>query len=551
MDFFVGFQSQALGYTLTGNYNDFEIKISGIVEIYNLPIEIGVIDTMNKNQIKQRIKDKVEKGILEPKNANLVSKLIDDSNINDEEAFSLYQLISSYQRAGLHYNPTITERISDTIHYLKKDKEHSFIQDETKPVNKLILGDNYHALKNLLISYRNQIDVIYIDPPYSCSGDGKKADTNYANSYPRDTLLSLLHPRLELALDLLTDEGIIFVSIDDRNQAYVKCLMDEVFGEENFVANIIWQNKYTISNDKKNGMTTQTEYILLYTKTHSLLKLNPAELRKEYIEKTYSNPDNDPNGLYMTVQLYKKKNPKVYTVVSPTGKKWTKPWNYTEEGFKELINKGLVFWGKDGNACPRKKVYLKDSKGMGNRNLWLYDEVGTTGDGGNEIELLGMNRNDLLYPKPVDLIKKIIKISADEKATILDFFAGSGTTGQAVMELNKEDGGNRKFILATLKEDNGHNIGIDVCAERLKRVMTGSGYNDETNFDWIKKNEVLGGNLEVMNITSIANNSQKVFDEIDETLYDVEKIDNIQNKIKWVCDNFEDTQIVLEDKVED
>lgn len=525
---------------------------------------------MNKNQIKQRIKDKVEKGILEPKNANLVSKLIDDSNINDEEAFSLYQLISSYQRAGLHYNPTITERISDTIHYLKKDKEHSFIQDETKPVNKLILGDNYHALKNLLISYRNQIDVIYIDPPYSCSGDGKKADTNYANSYPRDTLLSLLHPRLELASDLLTDDGVIFVSIDDRNQAYVKCLMDEVFGEDNFIS---CMPRSTSSGEKtsKFNINTNSDYVLFYCKNVKSFISNDILVGVNKSFEEYANPDNDPNGPWKKDSVlikidsgrygyarYGITNPYTGVTYYPPvyyNEKDRKQWHYIEETFEQKKKEGKVVFlekePKTGYGFYIKKYLSEVKKKTSNLpSTCLIDKTYQNFNGTKTLKSI-FKESPFAYSKPVSLVKKLISIIDKPNAVVLDFFAGSGTTGQAVMELNKEDGGNRKFILATLKEDNEHNIGIDVCAERLKRVMTGSGYNGETDFVWIKDNKALGGNLEVMDIASIANNSQKIFDEIDETLYDVEKFDNIQNKIKWVCDNFEDTQIVLEDKVED
>lgn len=321
--------------------------------------------------------------------------------------------------------------------------------------HKLFEGDNYKSLLYLLKDYKNSIDLIYIDPPYNTGNSSLKYKDLYGSadlSLKHSTWLSIMSKRLKLAYDLLSDDGVIFISIDDNEYANLKLLCDSIFGETNFVANIIWQNKYTVSNDKKNGMTIQTEYILCFAKNIKLLSFNPEALREEYVAKSYKNPDNDERGAWRLVQLYKKKNPKSFTVVSPTGKEWTMPWNYTPESFAELEKDGKVYWGKDGNAMPQKKVFLKDNVGMSNRNLWLGDEVGFTGDGGNIIEDIFGDRNVFSYPKPVNLIKKIVKIASKKDSIILDFFAGSGTTGQAVIELNHEDGGSRKFILCTNNE---------------------------------------------------------------------------------------------------
>ncbi|MBU4690074.1 site-specific DNA-methyltransferase, partial [Mycoplasma zalophidermidis] len=261
--------------------------------------------------------------------------------------------------------------------------------------------------------------------------------------------LNMMSERLRMAKNLLKEDGVIFVSIDDTEQAYLKVLMDEIFGEENFVANIIWQNKYTISNDKKNGITIQNEYIIMFSKNEKTLKLLNKPLRDEYIDKTYKNPDNDSRGLYMTVQMFKKKNPKSYEVISPSGIKFNLPWNFSKETFLKLQSDNRIYWGKNNDSIPRKKVFLSESKGSGNVNLiWDGKNNGYTADGSSLIEKILVDKNKFLYPKPITLIIQLLKMF-DQDIRVLDFFAGSGTTGHAVMELNREDGGNRTFTLVT------------------------------------------------------------------------------------------------------
>ena len=390
---------------------------------------------------------------------------------------------------------------------LRPDVEASKNFDDTK--NMLIVGDNLDALKLLQESYLGKIKMIYIDPPYNTGKDlvyhdnftVKKADfedgttdangniiisedeyaeNSKANGRFHSDWLSMMYPRLKLARNLLTDDGVIFISIDDNEQANLKKVCDEVFGEDNFVANLIWQNKYTIANDKINGLTTQTEHILCYTKTGAdKVVFTKAPLRKEYIEANYSNPDNDPNGPYMTVQMFKFKNPYSFDVTSPTGKVWNKPWNFTPESFKALDDAGAVYWGLDGDSLPRKKVYLKNSKGVGRRNLLLGGEVGYTADSSKDLRALFEDGNIFEYTKPASLIKFLINMIPGNDGLILDFFAGSGTTGQATIEKNIEDDGKRQFILVQMDYEldnsktakkSGLETVADITKERLRRV---------------------------------------------------------------------------------
>lgn len=492
--------------------------------------------------IDRRVADK----ILEPSNASLLKKLINKAETINE-ALSIAELGTTYKRTGFHFDKRL-EKETDTITYFQKNKDLSFETNKNSLTHKLIIGDNYPALLNLLVEYRNRIDVIYIDPPYGKDSMGEFAQTNYENAITRDNLLSMLYPRLLLARQLLSDNGVIFCSIDDKNQAYVKCLFDEIFGEANFVSMLTWQDKYTTTNDNK-GISSQTDYILCYSKSIENLLINKLPLREEYIEKTYKNPDNDPNGPYMTVQMYKKKNPYSFKVTSPSGKIWDMPWNFTKESFAQLQKENKIFWGSDGNSCPRKKVYLKDSLGINPVNLLLGKDVGYSSDGGEEIERIFDDRNVFLYPKPVNLMKHLFKISSNKNSIILDFFAGSGTTGQAVLELNKEDEGKRQFILCTnneITDTTPNGIAYDVTSKRLKRVMTGKCYDGTNNFKWLEKNKPLGDNLLVLNIQKVANFANKKgetpFDLIDETLYDKPKFKTLREKTEWVCDNFEITQ---------
>lgn len=378
----------------------------------------------------------------------------------------------------------------ENIEYILKDNV------EIKEDNVLIEADNLLGLSYLKDKMKENIDLIYIDLPYN-TGNSFIYKDNFKNrkikqknndniksnienqTYKHVEWLDFIYPRLLVAKKLLSEKGLIFISIDENEHSYLKIMCDEIFGEDNFVSDIVWQDKYTILNDKK-GVCSQTEYILVYSKDISHLRLHNEPLREEYIKKAYRNPDNDSRGLWRSTQLYKTKNQYSYTVVSPTGKEWTKPWNFNQEGWKKLEKDNRIYWGKDGNRCPTKKIFLSESRGRGHRNLWLGEEVGYTQDGGKDLEELFGDRNLFPYPKPVSLIQKIIRMATDEDSIVLDFFAGSGTTAQAVIEQNIEDKGNRKFILIqtpeplrkkkTLDSKEIENI-FQITEDRVKRVI--------------------------------------------------------------------------------
>ena len=537
-----------------------------------------------KNSLFEDLKSRVEDKILEQANFDLLSKLIKNAE-NKEEAIAIAELGTTYKRTGFHFDKKL-EKIGSTIKYFKKNNELSFCQNGKSKTHKLIIGDNYYALLNLSISYKGKIDVIYIDPPYGKDDMGEFADTNYNNAITRDNLLSMLYPRLVLAKQLLSDEGVIFCSIDDKNHAYVKCLFDEIFGERTFVFDC---PRIT----KKGGKTTKTiqknhDYILCYTKSESILfsQLDKEDakynLEDEYVKergKYALTQTLDYNSLQYSENMdYEINiNGKIYVPGGDIQKykdrhngkhgKTDWVWRWSKKAVEWGLKEGLIVVKDTGRIYT--KTYLNCKKVNGKNELIYVDATKpystryfmendfSNDNGKKDLDKVFTESNTLFKnPKPVSLIKELIKmVSLPVDSVVLDFFAGSGTTGQAVLELNKEDGGNRTFILCTNNEKtdmNPNGIAYDVTSKRLKRVMTGSCYDGTNDFGWIKKNSPLGDNLDVYEIADVSNSEQSegksAFDVIDEELYGEVKM-TPKDKIKWVCENFSVTQKYLEDRI--
>ncbi len=376
--------------------------------------------------------------------------------------------------------------------------------------NLFIEGDNLEVLKLLYKPYFGRIKAIYIDPPYNTGKDLVYTD-NYAN--PLDTYLqlsgqsdaegnlltsnpersgryhsawlSMMYPRLFLARQLLTDDGIIFVSIDDHEVHNLRLLMNEIFGEENFIGGFVWRKKAGAGADSK-LFFRQHEHILMYARSvGNIGQLFQPLTKKQRAE--YKNPDNDPRGPWASTDLTRTGDndpTRTYEIVSPTNKKFTRCWTYTKSNFQKLVNENLIWWGKTGNSKPKRKRFLRDKEGLTPRS-WV--DIALTSDGRCDLEKLDLSVFD--YPKPVKLIKLFLQIAADADDLILDFFAGSCTTAQAVMELNQEDGGNRQFIMVQLPERTpqksaARNAGFEDIAqigkERIRRacqnMLTPTGF---------------------------------------------------------------------------
>ena len=516
------------------------------------------------DQINQRVTDK----ILEKSNADLLIKLISNAESIDE-AIAITGMGTIYKRTGFNFDHK-AEKMTDDIHYFKKRDDLSFRTDKDKPLNKLIIGDNYYVLRNLLIEYQNKVDVIYIDPPYGSDSMGTFAQTNYDNSISRDNLLSMLYYRLILAKELLADDGVIFCSIDDRNQAYVKCLFDEVFGERNYLTTFDWMKTATPPSLSK-IVRKKFEYVLCYKRKDIANTLNGGIVDGGDMPLL-----NDANNITSVVfpkdSLVLKINDGVYTMgqydrvfleedfIVKDGKASNDlhlkgHFKWIQNTINEEILQGTKFYIKSNHFAIRYQRLGTRIKIPSNIISKQECNVGTNEDGAKEFKSILGDNVVFAFPKPISLIGYLINMLQDKpSAIVLDFFAGSGTTGQAVLELNKSDNGNRQFILCQLDEktdETPNNIAVDVTAERLKRVMTGEGYKGEKNFKWIENNTPFGGNLDVYEIKTISDFSQdnngSAFDLIDETLYGKEKL-SVEEKIRWVCENFSQTRNKINDE---
>lgn len=514
--------------------------------------------------INQRITDK----ILEQANADLLIKLINNAD-SQTEATNIAALGTTYKRTGFHFDKRL-EKISNDIKYKVKNKALSFENDATRPTHQLIIGDNYDALQNLLITHKKKVDVIYIDPPYGKDNMGNFAETNYDNSITRDNLLSMLYPRLQLAKMLLSDEGVIFCSIDDKNHAYVKCLFDEVFGEMNFVGTYDWKKTATPPSLSKT-IRKKFEYILCYKKgmlsalcggfveggDMPLLNDGNAvaecKFKKEAIEAKIGDGVYK-KGTYDRVELLSDfiiKNSIPVTDLCIKG-----PFKWQQSTIDEEIVNGTRFYIKTKKFAIRYARKGERIKTPSNVISQEECKVGTNEDGAKDLlSILSCKNFD--FPKPPSLVKYLCKMVTYDKldAVILDFFAGSGTTGQAVMELNREDEGNRTFILCQsneITEKTPHGIAYDVTAKRMKRVMSGECYDGTKKFLWIEKHKPYNDNLNVYEIGKVSKTEstkkRTAFDKIDETCYGLKKFNNPTDKIAWVCENFENATKFIEEK---
>jgi adenine-specific DNA-methyltransferase len=351
--------------------------------------------------------------------------------------------------------------------------------------NLIVHGDNLLALKALLPSFSGKVKCIYIDPPYNTGNEKWVYNDNVNSPMHQDWLkkvvdredltrhekwLCMMWPRLVLLRELLADDGAIFISIDDNEVHHLRAIMDELFGEENFVSCSIWQRKYSPQNDDK-GISALHEYILIYARDKTVWYPNLLERTEENLGR-YKNPDNDPRGPWKPGDLTSKTKAAghSYPITSPTGKvfkpKGQRQWAPSLETFSRLLADNRIWFGPDGNNVPSLKQFLSEvQQGTVPTSLWLRELVGDNQEAVKQIQEL-----DILFdsPKPTGLVKRILQIASDKNTIVLDSFAGSATTAQAILELNAEDGGNRKFILIE-QED----YADKVTAERVRRVIKG------------------------------------------------------------------------------
>ena len=355
--------------------------------------------------------------------------------------------------------------------------------------NLIIEGDNFDALRALRMSHKGAIRCIYIDPPYNTGNRDFVYNDRFVDKTHRfrhSLWLEFMYRRLQLAKELLADDGVIFVSIDDNELFRLGMLMDRVFGEDNFIANIIWQKSYATKNSALH-FSTAHEYILCFARQGSLWRPNHLPRTAEQ-DAGFSNPDNDPRGPWTSgpIQARNFYGAGTYPIETPSGRVIAGPppgnyWRYSKQKFDELDRDGRIWWGANGGNVPRLKRFLSEvRRGVVPQTLWEYKDVGHTADAKRQLqEILQRSGSEELFstPKPLQLMDHILRIATKSNDVVVDFFAGSGTTAHAVAKLNAEDGGNRKFILVSSTEatedDPDKNLCRDVCAERVRRVLGG------------------------------------------------------------------------------
>ncbi len=374
--------------------------------------------------------------------------------------------------------------------------------------NLLVQGDNLEALKALLPYYAGQVKCIYIDPPYNTGNEGWVYNDNVnspemkawlgkvvggeAEDLSRhDKWLCMMYPRLALLRDLLSENGIIFVSIDDVEAANLRLMMDELFGKPNFVANVIWQKKYTRSNDAE-YFSDNHDHIIVYAKKKKLFDIGRIE-RTDTQNKAYKNPDKHELGPWKPTPLHAKSGTDTSEYIFKNGIKWKPPKGtfrrFSDATMKRLDDNNEIWFGKDGKAVPQRKTFLGSlDEGVTPVTIWLHEVAGDNHIARDEVKVI-LQDTPLTFdnPKPTTLLSLVLQLGADQDSIILDSFAGSGTTGHAVLQMNKEDGGNRRFILVEMDKDIAQNI----TKERLKRVAEGYTYKDQKGNK--KKEKGLGG----------------------------------------------------------
>jgi adenine-specific DNA-methyltransferase len=446
-----------------------------------------------------------------------LKKLYPDLFTN-EQMPNIQEIIKIFNYAGVQE----TERYEFRWFGKSQAKRNAFtpsnatlVYDEDRSVNPdssenlIIEGENLEVLKLLSGSYREKIKCIYIDPPYNTGKDfvysdnftqdkkgywedaevlenGVKIDTNTeTDGRYHSNWLNMMYSRLLIARQLLKEDGVIFISIDDNEVHHLRKLCDEVFGEDNFVANIIWEKKFAPSNDAK-WFSDNHDHILIYAKNKDIYRPFLLERSEEALSR-YKNIDNDPRGVWvsgdMTVKTYSENND--FEIITPSGKKINPPkgicWRFSKDKINELIKENRVWFGESGDNVPRLKRFLTDVKdGVTPLTIWYHKDVGHNQEATQECRKLFEGEQYFDTPKPTRLLKRISQLSLNENDIILDFFGGSGTTAHSIMDLNK-DGGNRKFILvqipeATDEKSESYKAGYkkisDITIERNKRVIT-------------------------------------------------------------------------------
>lgn len=451
----------------------------------------------------QYVKQLLERAIQEHRNED-VNKL--------EEIISLLQT-KKYGLVWEEHAEIVEEEMKRKIPVFVENTEKKIVgSSDEKEYNFLLEGDNLHSLKLLEKTHAGKIDVIYIDPPYNTGNKDFIYNDKFVDKtdgYTHSKWLSFMSKRLEIARKLLSEDGAIFINIDDNEHAQLKLLCDEIFGESNFLTSIPWHNRTSIQNDT--DISVNHEYVVAYAKykrpdnrrmkdsnKHIWNTLTGFTFNMREADKSkFSNPDNDPRGIWKA-DPFDAPNIRpnlTYPILNPnTGETHLPPkgrhWRMSKEKYEKAFEDNRIIFGKGGNGRPQLKVFYSEVsyKGMVANTWFDADIFGTSTEGKKEL-LKCLPESNVIFstPKPTKFYRELMKLSTSKESIILDFFAGSGTTGHAVVQLNQEDGGNRKYILCT---NNENNICEEVTYKRLANIQEELPHNLKYfKTDFIDKNE--------------------------------------------------------------
>jgi adenine-specific DNA-methyltransferase len=482
--------------------------------------------------------DLVMANLSQIKRENMLAFLeaLKEQHDDDESLMAINQIESELtaKKYGLvweEHEEEVDVKMQTHIPVFTEVKEKVIVGDsDSDKCNFLLEGDNLHSLKLLEKTHKGKIDVIYIDPPYNRGNNDFRYDDiciDKMDTFKHSKWLSFMVERMRIAWKLLSNTGAIFISIDDYEMATLRILCDEVFGEINFLCNVVWQKRY--SRENREAIGDAHEYIIVYVKDKQYFKTHRHLIEmNEKQAKVYKNPNNDPKGRWrpvpMTAQAGHATKDQFYPITDPKGNIHYPPegrcWGISQKTYEEMLIQGRIYFGKNNNSQPNLIRYLSEVEGVAPWTWWNNEEVGHTDEAKKELYSIVGKKNNFETPKPVRLINRILKIATEKDGIVLDFFAGSGTTGQAVLELNQEDGGNRHFILCT---NNENNICEEVTYQRLKTVITGKRKDGSTYSDG------LPANLKYYKTDFVAKDSEEIYDDL---LEHIEEMIQLQYGIK-------------------
>jgi adenine-specific DNA-methyltransferase len=430
------------------------------------------------------------------------------------------------------------------------------IGDETE--NLIIHGDNLHALKALLPRYAGKVDCIFIDPPYNTGNENWNYNDNVnspmlkewldGNPVNKEDMLRhdkwccLMYPRLKLLYELLSEDGSFWMTLDDNEIHRARMVMDEVFGEDNFIATCIWHKNYS-PKPSAQYFSEDHDYLIVYAKDKATWRPRLLE-RTDDMDARYDNPDNDERGPWKPGDLSARNyySEGTYPITCPSGRLIDGPpggnyWRVNDAKFKQMDADNRIWWGEDGNNVPAIKRFLSEVKqGRVPQTLWEYDDVGHTQDAKKELlQIFDFNSSDDVFitPKPTALVSRILELASEPTSIVLDSFAGSGTTAHAVLATNLRDGGNRRFILV---ECEGY--ADTLTAERVRRVINGYEYQG-TQKEELLREKITWSNFSkdkshkklLDQVQSLENLESNRFDSIKKTVKDGELIVTGETKI--------------------